>query len=673
MNGTTFLDEVVARLNLGEGAGTLILLVVPPSAEPEAIALRLEFLLRLRGLEILSLRYGSAHDPADWVEASQELADTSTTQALITWIVPAGELEMQANARLYNAKRELLRQLCLPLLIVVQEKTAACLGEFAPDFCSWAAWQYAVSVNDLPKSSLISGSADPSVAERNSQPPIRFLHLSDFHLRTEKRKQFDQDKVLGGLLDMLAKIPAEDSLDLVFFSGDLAFSGKSEEYELVRKWLKALLEATRIRPEHLFVVPGNHDADRKVGQWLLRTLPSDEVSADFFTDEGHRAFHLRKFSAYHESLSELLGNRGLGLQTGAAAVETVDIRGTAISVASFNSAWFALDDTDQGALWLGEANVSEAAKSVREPRASLAIALFHHPTEYLADHERSYVENHLERSFDLVLRGHLHRDKVTAGMTARGGYLEVACPAGYQGSQWPNGCFLGEIDVDRRTVRLGAWAFGSGADPWVPNPRIFPDDAADSYRHTFALPWREKTPARPWVDELVPVMERIASQIDAKRQWGVDPQELIRQGRARELWLLVMKLRTHAPELGRELIRHVPPQMMAGKDLASVLRSFVAFWREHGDRWVAELGDVERALEIAFYAFVEWHCVTLPRPGFHIWFVSDSKAIDAHGAPYKTEVMAVVDQRPNLPPLHQRVRLEEQTSWEGLQQFVIWS
>jgi hypothetical protein len=32
----------------------------------------------------------------------------------------------------------------------------------------------------------------------------------------------------------------------------------------------------RVPPKRMFVVPGNHDVDRDVGRWLLRTLGKDE-------------------------------------------------------------------------------------------------------------------------------------------------------------------------------------------------------------------------------------------------------------------------------------------------------------------------------------------------------------------------------------------------------------
>jgi hypothetical protein len=52
--------------------------------------------------------------------------------------------------------------------------------------------------------------------------------------------------------------------DAVFFTGDAAFSGQKEQYDLVSKWFDDILDACGLsgRRDRLFVVPGNHDVNR---------------------------------------------------------------------------------------------------------------------------------------------------------------------------------------------------------------------------------------------------------------------------------------------------------------------------------------------------------------------------------------------------------------------------
>ena len=50
--------------------------------------------------------------------------------------------------------------------------------------------------------------------------------------------------------------------DVVFATGDIAFSGKPGEYEIATVFFDALLDAAGLGRRHLFVIAGNHDVDR---------------------------------------------------------------------------------------------------------------------------------------------------------------------------------------------------------------------------------------------------------------------------------------------------------------------------------------------------------------------------------------------------------------------------
>ena len=61
--------------------------------------------------------------------------------------------------------------------------------------------------------------------------PIRWLHISDIHLRSEKT--WSQDVVLGAICKNVGEQRAAGNLlDFVIVTGDIAFSGKTDEYNL---------------------------------------------------------------------------------------------------------------------------------------------------------------------------------------------------------------------------------------------------------------------------------------------------------------------------------------------------------------------------------------------------------------------------------------------------------
>lgn len=487
LDAARWLEELVARVQLARGVPTLLSVSVRASSDVDDAR---RTLVRLLGASDVSARdlgaTGANVGPVAWAEASRDEAG----DVFVVSIFANTPLSRRALADLVNAQRQSLRELAGPLVLVTTDAVDAALRQHAPDFVTWVAQSYELpSDEDLRRLLAAAGGAPPAPVV-DATPPVRFLHLSDLHLRPAAVKRHDQDRVLNGLLALLERERAAAPFDLVFVTGDLANAGVAEEYAVVVAFLKRVMEAAAVPRERVFVVPGNHDVDRGVARWLLRTLASDAESTEFFVNDRSRRWHAEKFAAYRAAMDEALGSRAHGLRVGEGAVELVEVRGARIAVASFNSAWFAQADDDMEKLWIGEANVSRAAAAVAD--ADVAVALMHHPTAHLAPDDQAAVEPLLERGFDLVLRGHLHRERARVSHGARGTVVEVAAPASYQGSQWPNGCFVGELRVAERSLRLKPFMFGSGADPWVLDPKVFPDDAADGYCHTFKLGQRRR-------------------------------------------------------------------------------------------------------------------------------------------------------------------------------------
>lgn len=628
MPAARFIDELVARLQLTRGSQTLLLLVTqePQDSMPEEHELgraseMISALLRKAALDVQALPAAQDAGPSAWVKAMKG----ASADAWLTVLTPAGKLLAKEVARRLNAQRQQLQDLSAPLILLVSARTENLILTDAPDFHTWRAATYVVpSLQELENLASERGvlRALPMLERRPvmpSRPPIRFLHLSDLHLRHGDTRRYDQERVLRGLLDTLQRERSAEPIDLIFVTGDLAFSGHPDEFALVTRFLRNLLDATGVPAEHVFVVPGNHDVDRSTGRWLLRTLESDEEAMAFFVSEGNRRWHAEKLAAYRQAMAELLGaGRGLGLRCGAEAVELVNIRGTSIAVASFNSAWFAQDDEDQSKLWLGEANVDHAGQRIREAGVALAVALMHHPLDHLAEAERPHVEDHLERTFDLILRGHLHTHKSRAIRSQRGGYLELAAPAAYQGSKWPNGCFVGNIYLDARRVELSPLRFGSGTDPWTLDTTIFPDDAHRGYRHTFEL--RERRVGTQIASSLAGEVERMYSLLgrqertQVQRELGVTSTSpgladertlrLLRQPEwLKDFWQALSR-HTHGSSGGEGLTRlaqrmaeHVMApgrriSLRAPGAIKQLLWEFSEFWREQGSAWCEDFSGV---------------------------------------------------------------------------------
>src|SRR5262245_24194341 len=95
---------------------------------------------------------------------------------------------------------------------------------------------------------------------------LRILHISDLHIRIDDNGPdgWRLRRVLGPAWEKnIDEIIQDGPVDLICFTGDLAYSGRAEEYEMVTRFIRALLQRTRLPPQRLFIVPGNHDIDRR--------------------------------------------------------------------------------------------------------------------------------------------------------------------------------------------------------------------------------------------------------------------------------------------------------------------------------------------------------------------------------------------------------------------------
>ena len=113
---------------------------------------------------------------------------------------------------------------------------------------------------------------------------VTWLHVSDFHL--SDKGPYNQEVILNALVSSVKRFRAEGHKpDLIFATGDIAQNGKAQEYAYATEFFNALLDAAGLQKERLFIVPGNHDVDRKMGKGLARTLDSNDDADEYLDPE----------------------------------------------------------------------------------------------------------------------------------------------------------------------------------------------------------------------------------------------------------------------------------------------------------------------------------------------------------------------------------------------------
>ena len=90
------------------------------------------------------------------------------------------------------------------------------------------------------------------------------LYISDVHFGCDKSESARalRQLALDGITSAILKLEPEWRPTIVCLSGDIAYRGKSPEYEEAATWLAKLMKELSSSPDHVVICAENHDIDR---------------------------------------------------------------------------------------------------------------------------------------------------------------------------------------------------------------------------------------------------------------------------------------------------------------------------------------------------------------------------------------------------------------------------
>jgi len=348
----------------------------------------------------------------------------------------------------------------------------------------------------------------------------RWLHISDFHLKRDI--SYDRDRVLGALIRSIpALIRRAGSLDFVIASGDIAFSGREEEYANATLFFDKLLETLGLPKDRLFIIPGNHDVDRRQNSALSRTLKTAQEADGYFSGDSelpHVNLRQSAFIKWYDSYFD--GSKVFSKTSTAAEPINISINGMPIRLNLINSAVFSAGDDDHGKLLIGRRNLEKLFLRDNSKDSTLYMTVIHHPLSWLSMVESANVKALIRDNSDIILSGHLHETDIEQAQGLVGSSLHLSAGASYQGSDWPNTALI--CSFSENTVEVLPIQFvDRPRDTWTVDTSIYPEEPSFSRIYTLnrLLPGNQIPPnARSTAD--------LPSQIDvsakAKVIWEED-------------------------------------------------------------------------------------------------------------------------------------------------------
>jgi tetratricopeptide (TPR) repeat protein/predicted phosphodiesterase len=298
---------------------------------------------------------------------------------------------------------------------------------------------------------------------------LTWLHLSDWH---QGGKEFDRQVVLKALLkDIRERVninPDLEKIDFVIFSGDVAHSGKAEEYRTAKEqFFQPILESCKLNPSQLFIVPGNHDLDRDkfklLPRDLIKPLTSEADVQYWLTDKSRRSRLLEPFQAFSNFVRRYTGQELPNF----ADIRRMQIGDKEIALIGLNSAWMCGRNKDKigdkGFVIVGEPQIHNNIEEISD--ADFRIAVLHHPFDWLTEFDCDRIETPLKQGCDFVLRGHQHKPKVEITGGTSGDCIIIPAGASYdrrmaENPRYANSYNFVHLDFDtgKGTVFLRRWS-----------------------------------------------------------------------------------------------------------------------------------------------------------------------------------------------------------------------
>lgn len=234
---------------------------------------------------------------------------------------------------------------------------------------------------------------------------LLLLHLSDLHFKEGFNQALPRKEKIFDALKNIAKDC--DSIYLII-TGDLAYSGLSEEYKKVDELLNFLSEKLKqyLNKEiEIIMVPGNHDCD--FANYSVRDNIVKDVIDGKIKDVDEQIFETSceaqagyfKFSEKYHGSGEKVFNHKLMKILKFKKNEKI------INFNCFNTSWLSQKEENSGKLIFP---IDYFREKLTDFHSDLSISILHHPLNWFNPVNSRVFKDYLHDSSTIVLTGHDH-------------------------------------------------------------------------------------------------------------------------------------------------------------------------------------------------------------------------------------------------------------------------
>lgn len=334
------------------------------------------------------------------------------------------------------------------------------------------------------QSTVIRKAPAPRPAETTVE--LEWVHVSDIHFGSNaNRSNAEKQLVVEAIVRDVQSKYRETSPDCIFVTGDVAFSGKLDQYRTSLVWIRRLADAARIGLEHVWLVPGNHDvrrdiidADPTLNSLHLDARNNPQKIDEFIADPIRLEVLQRKLKDYSDWVNENFNHMTSPFDWSTMLKTRTS---NTLLLAGLCTVW--VSDADDGVpnqpgIWSNNMFVSRdrslSALKHLQTELSLVILLTHHPRSWLCRRSDNWLETLLWNRPVVHLCGHVHEESagILSSIGANRCYASIINGAVHGGDELRHGYSWGQLRFQPRTA---TWYLG-----WAPRAWTRGHFAADS-------------------------------------------------------------------------------------------------------------------------------------------------------------------------------------------------
>jgi predicted phosphodiesterase len=236
---------------------------------------------------------------------------------------------------------------------------------------------------------------------------IIILHISDIHLKISENPILDK---IGDLNRVLRSMMKEYDACFVVISGDLAYSGKKEEYEKAFDLIASIDESIRkvstIATHEFLLIPGNHDCDLSKDDKTRKSVTKSILSNqnDYDTEMLHQFLKVQDdFEIFKNAVFD---SDSTDLDRRFYTTQAFNVSGRQVVFDLVNTSWLSKIPEELGHLLGPPENIFKNRQEFDD--YSLRIAVLHHPLHWLVPDASRTLRETLESQVDIILTGHEH-------------------------------------------------------------------------------------------------------------------------------------------------------------------------------------------------------------------------------------------------------------------------